>query len=106
MVYFIGRKETQKLSCEYHLVNGHFLFCFHLFFFLFFRFFRENTQRSPLQVQWNMFKLLRERKNFIKTQPSTEKKVLTEDKWHMSLFLKQDTVRNIATPLERNAGLQ
>lgn len=106
MVYFIGRKETQKLSCEYHLVNGHFLFCFHLFFFLFFGFFRENTQRSPLQVQWNMFKLLRERKNFIKTQPSTKKKVLTEDKWHMSLFLKQDTVKNIATPLERNAGLQ
>ena len=103
MVYFIGRKETQKLSCEYHLVNGHFLFCFYLLFFLFFRFFRKNTQRSPLQVQWNMFKLLREKKCH---QPSTEKKVLTEDKWHMSLFLKQDTTKNIATPLERNTGLQ
>lgn len=105
MVYFIGRKETQKLSYEYHLVNTHFFLRFYLLFFLFFRFFRENTQRSPLQVQWNMFKLLRE-KNVIKTQPSTEKKVLTEDKWHMSLFLKQDTTKNIATPLERNAGLQ
>lgn len=103
MVYFIGRKETQKLSYEYHLVNSHFFLRFYLFFFLFFRFFRENTQRSPLQVQWNMFKLLREKKCH---QRSTEKKVLTEDKWHMSLFLKQDTVKNIATPLERNAGLQ
>ena len=35
-----------------------------------------------------------------------KKKVLTEDKWHMSLFLKQDTTKNITTPLEMNAGLQ